>query len=192
MNAEVRRAIRARDRGPGAVRLARGRHGPGVDVFAALSNGQHIQPADCGRRALKALARAQRSLAPKKRSSNNRRKVVVREERDLIARYVAAAGLLPQAAEHQVRADAAAPEFGQLAGVEAGQHDRAAGVACRRMARLHMRFASATTSMDATDKGGACVIVRHDPTLLVTVLDLIGVMGLYSIVKLNGSIRTCG
>ena len=53
----------------------------GVNVFAALSNGQHIQPADCGRKALMALARAQRHLARKKRGSNNRRKQVRRVAR---------------------------------------------------------------------------------------------------------------
>jgi hypothetical protein len=48
------------------------------------------------------------------------------------AQHVAAAGLLPQPAEHQVRTDAAAAQLGQLAAVEAGQHDRPARVACRR------------------------------------------------------------
>lgn len=50
----------------------------GVAVFAALSDGVMIAPANHGKKALKALARAQRRLARKKRGSNNRRKQVRR------------------------------------------------------------------------------------------------------------------
>jgi putative transposase len=46
----------------------------GVNVFAALSDGSMIEPANCGKKALAAVARAQRKLARKKRGSNNRRK----------------------------------------------------------------------------------------------------------------------
>lgn len=46
----------------------------GVNVFAALSDGTMIAPANHGKRALRALARAQHKLARKKRGSNNRRK----------------------------------------------------------------------------------------------------------------------
>jgi putative transposase len=46
----------------------------GVAVFAALSDGTLIEPANHGKKALKALARAQRRLARKKRGSANRRK----------------------------------------------------------------------------------------------------------------------
>ena len=53
----------------------------GVNVFAALSNGTMIEPANCGKKALRALARAQRTLARKKRGSNNRRKQVQRVAR---------------------------------------------------------------------------------------------------------------
>ncbi|CAH2603327.1 transposase [Rhodovastum atsumiense] len=53
----------------------------GVAVFAAVSNGTSIAPADCGKKALKALRRAQRKLARKKRGSNNRRKQVRRVAR---------------------------------------------------------------------------------------------------------------
>jgi putative transposase len=45
-----------------------------VAVFAALSDGTLIEPANHGKKALKALARAQRRLARKKRGSANRRK----------------------------------------------------------------------------------------------------------------------
>jgi putative transposase len=50
----------------------------GVSVFAALSDGTLIEPANHGKRALRALARAQRKLARKKQGSNNRRKQVRR------------------------------------------------------------------------------------------------------------------
>nr|WP_302474177.1 transposase [Roseococcus sp. MDT2-1-1] len=53
----------------------------GVNVFAALSDGTMIEPANCGKKALRALARAQRKLARKKRGSNNRRKQVRRVAR---------------------------------------------------------------------------------------------------------------
>lgn len=46
----------------------------GVVVFAALSDGTRIEPANCGKKALRALRRAQRNLSRKKRGSNNRRK----------------------------------------------------------------------------------------------------------------------
>ena len=45
------------------------------------------------------------------------------------AQHFAAAGLLPQPAEHQAGADAAPAQFRQLAAIEAGQHDGTAGVA---------------------------------------------------------------
>ncbi len=48
----------------------------GVAVFAALSHGEPIPPVNAGKNALRALARAQRKLARKKRGSNNRRKQV--------------------------------------------------------------------------------------------------------------------
>ncbi len=46
----------------------------GVTVFAALSDGTMIAPSNHGKKALRALAKAQRSLARKKKGSNNRRK----------------------------------------------------------------------------------------------------------------------
>src|SRR3954470_20290192 len=45
----------------------------GVVVFAALSNGTQIAPAACGKKARKALSRAQRKLSRKRKGSNNRR-----------------------------------------------------------------------------------------------------------------------
>jgi putative transposase len=45
----------------------------GLIVFAALSDGTMIEPANHGKRALRALARAQRKLAQKNRSSTDRR-----------------------------------------------------------------------------------------------------------------------
>lgn len=48
----------------------------GVAVFAALSDGTFIAPANHGKKALRALRKAQRSLARKKRGSANRRKAV--------------------------------------------------------------------------------------------------------------------
>ena len=53
----------------------------GVAVFAALSDGIMIHPVNRGKKALKALARAQRKLARKKKGSNNRRKQVRRVAR---------------------------------------------------------------------------------------------------------------
>ncbi len=50
----------------------------GVAVFAALSDGTTIQPANHGKKALRALRRAQRALARKKRGSANRRKAIRR------------------------------------------------------------------------------------------------------------------
>lgn len=46
----------------------------GVAVFAALSDGTKVAAVNHGRKAARALCRAQRSLARKKRGSNNRRK----------------------------------------------------------------------------------------------------------------------
>lgn len=53
----------------------------GVAVFAALSDGTLIEPGNFGRKAQRALVRAQRKLARKKRGSNNRRKAVRRVQR---------------------------------------------------------------------------------------------------------------
>jgi putative transposase len=53
----------------------------GVAVFAALSDGTSIAPANHGKRALRALRKAQRTLARKKRGSANRRKAVRRVAR---------------------------------------------------------------------------------------------------------------
>lgn len=53
----------------------------GVTVFAALSTGQLIAPANVGRGAGKALARAQRSMARKVKGSNNRRRARLRVAR---------------------------------------------------------------------------------------------------------------
>ena len=50
----------------------------GVAVFAALSDGTSIAPANHGKTALKALRKAQRALARKTRGSANRRKAVRR------------------------------------------------------------------------------------------------------------------
>ena len=50
----------------------------GVAVFAALSDGTSVAPANHGKKALKALRKAQRALARKKRGSANRRKAVRR------------------------------------------------------------------------------------------------------------------
>jgi hypothetical protein len=48
------------------------------------------------------------------------------------AQDIAAAEILPQAAEHQVGADAEPLQLGQFTPVEARQHDRTAGMAGRR------------------------------------------------------------
>ena len=53
----------------------------GVAVFAALSDGTSIAPANHGKTALKALRKAQRALARKTRGSANRRKAVCRVAR---------------------------------------------------------------------------------------------------------------
>jgi putative transposase len=53
----------------------------GLAVFAALSDGTNIAPANHGKKALRSLARAQRKLARKKKGSNNRRKQVRRVAR---------------------------------------------------------------------------------------------------------------
>jgi putative transposase len=50
----------------------------GVAVFAALSNGLNIAPANHGKKALRALRKAQRNLSRKKRGSSNRRKAIRR------------------------------------------------------------------------------------------------------------------
>lgn len=46
----------------------------GINVFAALSDGTRIPPSNYGKKALRALVKAQRSLDRKKKGSNNRRK----------------------------------------------------------------------------------------------------------------------
>ncbi|HEY5306622.1 MAG TPA: transposase [Pseudolabrys sp.] len=53
----------------------------GVAVFAALSDGTNIAPANHGKNALRALRKAQRSLSRKKRGSSNRRKAIRRVAR---------------------------------------------------------------------------------------------------------------
>jgi putative transposase len=53
----------------------------GVAIFAALSDGSTIAPANHGKRALKALRRAQRAVARKKHGSANRRKAIRRVAR---------------------------------------------------------------------------------------------------------------
>lgn len=53
----------------------------GVTVFAALSDGSFVQPTNHGKAALRAIARAQRNLARKKKGSNRRRKQVQRVAR---------------------------------------------------------------------------------------------------------------
>lgn len=50
----------------------------GVAVFAALSNGVNIAPVNHGKKALRALRKAQRNLSRKKRGSSNRRKAARR------------------------------------------------------------------------------------------------------------------
>src|SRR5262245_34477462 len=53
----------------------------GIAAFAALSDGSIIAPANHGKKALRALRRAQRSLSRKKRGSRNRRKAIRRVAR---------------------------------------------------------------------------------------------------------------
>ena len=53
----------------------------GVAVFAAMSDGTLIAPANHGKKALRALARAQKNLARKRKGSANRRKAVLRVAR---------------------------------------------------------------------------------------------------------------
>ena len=53
----------------------------GVAVFAALSDGTNIAPANHGKKALKSLRKAQRALSRKKRGSANRRKAIRRVAR---------------------------------------------------------------------------------------------------------------
>ncbi|MBB2156624.1 transposase [Gluconacetobacter diazotrophicus] len=50
----------------------------GVSVFAAMSNGKTIAPGNFGKKALRALRKAQRALDRKKKGSANRRKAVWR------------------------------------------------------------------------------------------------------------------
>jgi len=50
----------------------------GVAVFAAMSNGVNIAPVNHGKKALRALRKAQRNLSRKKRGSSNRRKAIRR------------------------------------------------------------------------------------------------------------------
>jgi putative transposase len=50
----------------------------GIAVFAALSDGNNIAPVNHGKKALRALRKAQRNLSRKKRGSSNRRKAVRR------------------------------------------------------------------------------------------------------------------
>lgn len=53
----------------------------GIAAFATLSDGSSIAPANHGKKALRALRRAQRSLSRKKRGSRNRRKAIRRVAR---------------------------------------------------------------------------------------------------------------
>lgn len=53
----------------------------GIAVFAALSDGTHIAPANHGKNALHSLRKAQRDLSRKKRGSSNRRKAIRRVAR---------------------------------------------------------------------------------------------------------------
>jgi len=53
----------------------------GIAIFAALSDGTTIAPTNHGKRALKALRRAQQALSRKKRGSANRRKAIRRVAR---------------------------------------------------------------------------------------------------------------
>jgi putative transposase len=53
----------------------------GVSVFAALSTGELIAPASVGKKALRALAHAQRNAARKVKGSNNRRRAQLRVAR---------------------------------------------------------------------------------------------------------------
>lgn len=50
----------------------------GIAVFAAMSNGVNIAPANHGKKALKALRKAQRNASRKRRGSSNRRKAMRR------------------------------------------------------------------------------------------------------------------
>jgi putative transposase len=50
----------------------------GVVVFAAMSNGVNIAPVNHGKKALKALRKAQRNASRKRRGSSNRRKAIRR------------------------------------------------------------------------------------------------------------------
>ena len=50
----------------------------GIAVFAAMSNGTNIAPVNHGKKALRALRKAQRNLSRKKRGSSNRRKAIRR------------------------------------------------------------------------------------------------------------------
>ncbi|WP_281855620.1 transposase, partial [Acetobacter pasteurianus] len=50
----------------------------GVAVFAAMSNGETVAPGDFGKKAMRALRKAQRAVSRKKKGSANRRKAVRR------------------------------------------------------------------------------------------------------------------
>lgn len=53
----------------------------GVTVFAAMSDGKTVAPGNFGKKALRALRKAQRSVARKKKGSANRRKAVWRVQK---------------------------------------------------------------------------------------------------------------
>ena len=53
----------------------------GISIFAALSNGTTIAPGNFGKKALRALRKAQRSVSRKKKGSNNRRKAIRRVQK---------------------------------------------------------------------------------------------------------------
>ena len=85
----------------------------------------------------------------------------------------AAAGLAPQPAEHQVRANAHAPQLGKLAAIEAGQHDRTTGVSrsrCHQRVEHAGRFHLVATSQrldDALDVPPALAGVLDEIKILV-------------------------
>lgn len=91
------------------------------------------------------------------------------------AQHIPAAGLLPQPPEHQVRADAGAAQLGQLAAVEARQHDGAARVAGGRgdqrveRARGLDLVAPAERLDDALDVAAALAGVLHQVEVLIAV-----------------------
>jgi hypothetical protein len=89
------------------------------------------------------------------------------------AQDVTTAGLLPQLPEHQVGADAEPPKLRQLTAVEAGQHDRAAGVARGRgdqaveQIGVLDRIAAAERLDDALDVAAALAGVLDEVEVLV-------------------------